>query len=123
MVPPGAREGWAHDPFSGLIEHGRLYGRGAADMKSGVGAFAAAAAQLVAEGWPAQGRVTLLITGDEEKDAVNGTAKLLAWALAQGERFDACLVGEPTSPLWPRPCSPIWRRTWTRSCSFRRTSA
>lgn len=97
VVPPGAREGWAHDPFSGLIEHGRLYGRGAADMKSGVGAFAAAAAQLVAEGWPAQGRVTLLITGDEEKDAVNGTAKLLAWALAQGERFDACLVGEPTS--------------------------
>ena len=97
VVPPGAREGWAHDPFSGLIEGGRLYGRGAADMKSGVGAFAAAAARLAAEGWPAQGRVSLLITGDEEKDAVNGTAKLLAWALEQGERFDACLVGEPTS--------------------------
>ena len=97
VVPPGAREGWAHDPFSGLIEGGRLYGRGAADMKSGVGAFAAAAARLAAEGWPAQGRVSLLITGDEEKDAVNGTAKLLAWALEQSERFDACLVGEPTS--------------------------
>ncbi|MGD9507140.1 MAG: succinyl-diaminopimelate desuccinylase [Geminicoccaceae bacterium] len=97
VVPPGAREGWAHDPFGGLIENGRLYGRGAADMKSGVGAFAAAAAQLAAQGWPAQGRVTLLITGDEEKDAVNGTAKLLGWALEQGLRFDACLVGEPTS--------------------------
>ena len=97
VVPPGAREGWRHDPFAGVVEDGRLFGRGAADMKSGVGAFAAAAARLAAEGWPAHGRVSLLITGDEERESVNGTVKLLAWAAEQGLRFDAGLVGEPTS--------------------------
>ena len=91
----------------GEIADGRLYGRGAADMKSGVAAFVAAVARAVAEGRPAQGPISLLITGDEEGDAVNGTVKLLAWAAEQGERFDACLVGEPTSPSgWA-----IWRRS------------
>ena len=98
VVPPGARDAWRHDPFAGAIEDGRLYGRGTADMKSGVAAFVAAMARLVAEGGPRGGAVSLLITGDEESEAVNGTAKLLAWAAGQGERFDACLVGEPTCP-------------------------
>jgi succinyl-diaminopimelate desuccinylase len=98
VVPPGARESWRHDPFSGEIEDGRIYGRGTADMKSGVAAFVAAIARLVTEGGIKNGSVSLLITGDEESEAVNGTVKLLAWAAEQGERFDACLVGEPTCP-------------------------
>ena len=98
VVPTGAPEAWRHQPFAGEIADGRIYGRGAADMKSGVAAFVAAMARLVAEGGPPQGAVSLLITGDEESEAVNGTVKLLAWAAAQGERFDACLVGEPTCP-------------------------
>ena len=98
VVPTGAVEGWRNDPFAGEIVDGRIYGRGAADMKSGVASFVAAMARLVAEGGPNRGAVSLLITGDEESEAVNGTVKLLAWAAAQGERFDACLVGEPTCP-------------------------
>ena len=98
VVPPGARDGWADDPFAGVIRDGRLYGRGAADMKSGVASFVAAAARYVAEDGPPAGSLSLLITGDEEREAVNGTVKLLAWAIERGERFDACLVGEPTCP-------------------------
>lgn len=98
VVPPGDAARWRHAPFAGEIEEGRLYGRGAADMKSGVAAFVgAAAAHLARVGTPA-GSISLLITGDEEADAVNGTVKLLEWAAAQGERFDACIVGEPTCP-------------------------
>ena len=98
VVPTGAVDDWRNDPFAGEIVDGRIYGRGAADMKSGVASFVAAMARLVAEGGPNRGAVSLLITGDEESEAVNGTVKLLAWAAAQGERFDACLVGEPTCP-------------------------
>lgn len=97
VVPPGRRESWRHDPFAGEIVDGRLFGRGAADMKSGVAAFVAAVARLVAgQGLP-RGAISLLITGDEEGEAVNGTARLLEWAAARGERFDGCIVGEPTS--------------------------
>ena len=67
-------------------------------MKSGVACFVAAIARLVTEGGPKDGAISLLITGDEEVRAANGTVKLLAWAIEQGERFDACLVGEPTCP-------------------------
>ena len=98
VVPPGARDGWADDPFAGVIRDGRLYGRGAADMKSGVASFVAAVARCIAEDGPSAGSLSLLITGDEEREAVNGTVKLLAWAIERGERFDACLVGEPTCP-------------------------
>ncbi len=98
VVPPGASQSWRHDPFAGEIEAGRLYGRGSADMKSGVAAFVAAMARLVAEGGATDGSVSLLITGDEESEAANGTVKMLAWAVEQGERYDACLVGEPSCP-------------------------
>jgi succinyl-diaminopimelate desuccinylase len=68
-------------------------------MKGGIAAFVAAAlAHVAARGAPTRGSIALLITGDEEGPAVNGTVKLLAWALARGERFDACVVGEPTNP-------------------------
>jgi succinyl-diaminopimelate desuccinylase len=98
VVPSGPREAWADDPFAGEIRDGRLFGRGAADMKSGVATFVAAAARLVEQDGLEQGSLSLLITGDEEREAVNGTVKLLAWAVERGERFDACVVGEPTCP-------------------------
>ena len=97
MVPPGDAALWSHPPFSGAIADGMIYGRGAADMKGGIAAFAAAALDRVAAG-PINGTLSFLITGDEEATAVDGTVKLLAWAAERGERFDACIVGEPTNP-------------------------
>jgi succinyl-diaminopimelate desuccinylase len=99
VVPPGDRAGWSIDPFAGTIVDGQLYGRGAADMKGAIAAFVAAAAATIARrpaGRP-PGRISLLITGDEEGPAINGTAKVLEWMEAHGERPDAVLVGEPTS--------------------------
>ncbi len=97
VVPPGAREAWRHDPFAGTVADGLLYGRGAQDMKGGIAAFAAAALGYLAAHGPGGGSIGFLITGDEEGPAVNGTTKLLDWAHARGERFDHCIVGEPTS--------------------------
>jgi succinyl-diaminopimelate desuccinylase len=98
VVPVGAESDWSAGPFSGDIRDGMLYGRGAVDMKGGIACFIAAYARLVEAGKVPKGSVSLLITGDEEGPAVNGTVKLLEWAAAQGERWDACLVGEPTNP-------------------------
>ncbi len=98
VVPPGDPALWRIDPFAAVVEDGWLYGRGACDMKSGVAAFATAAAQRIAatpDGAP--GSIALLITGDEEADAVDGTRRLLDWMAERGERLDACVVGEPTS--------------------------
>jgi succinyl-diaminopimelate desuccinylase len=97
VVPPGSPESWTHDPFAATIVDGILYGRGAQDMKGGIAAFAAAALAHVAENGVPKGSIGFLITGDEEGSAVNGTVKLLDWAHARGERFDHCIVGEPTS--------------------------
>jgi succinyl-diaminopimelate desuccinylase len=95
VVPPGDRSAWRFDPFGGVIADGFLWGRGAVDMKSGVAAFAAAAAAFV-EGNP-PGSVVLMITGDEEGAAADGTVAILDWMRAHGEGADFCLVGEPTS--------------------------
>jgi len=95
VVPVGDRAAWSRDPFGGEIIDGVLWGRGATDMKSGVAAFVAAAAELVQES-PA-GSVVLMITGDEEADATDGTVAILDWMRAHGETADFCLVGEPTS--------------------------
>jgi succinyl-diaminopimelate desuccinylase len=95
VVPPGDLASWRHDPFAATVENGRLYGRGAADMKSGVAAFAAAAVDFVAA-TPPRGSIVLAITGDEEGDGVDGTRALLDWMAENGERMDHCLVGEPT---------------------------
>jgi succinyl-diaminopimelate desuccinylase len=98
VVPPGDPAAWRHPPFAAETEGGRLYGRGAADMKSGVAAFAAAAIDFTASTPPA-GSVVLAITGDEEGDGVDGTLAILDWMQAAGERLDHCLVGEPTCPV------------------------
>ncbi|HVW72344.1 MAG TPA: succinyl-diaminopimelate desuccinylase [Rhizomicrobium sp.] len=90
VVPVG--EGWNADPFAAEVRDGLLYGRGAADMKSAIAAFVAAVARLRAP----KGSISLLITGDEEGVAVNGTVKLLEWLKARGEKIDHCVVGEPT---------------------------
>ncbi|MCQ8783454.1 succinyl-diaminopimelate desuccinylase [Mangrovibrevibacter kandeliae] len=98
VVPPGEAGAWRFPPFAGEIADGALYGRGAVDMKGGIACFVAAVARIVDADGDLPGQVSLLITGDEEGPAVNGTVKLLDWARARGERFDACVVGEPTNP-------------------------
>ncbi|MHB1103838.1 MAG: succinyl-diaminopimelate desuccinylase [Devosia sp.] len=97
VVPPGEVASWSHALFAGDITDGKIYGRGAADMKSGVAAFIAAAARAIADGSGDKGILSLAITNDEEADAINGTEKLMAWAAAQGHRFDFAIVGEPSS--------------------------
>jgi succinyl-diaminopimelate desuccinylase len=104
VVPPG--EGWRHDPFGGVVEDGILYGRGACDMKAAIAAFVAAVAQAqlqaqleagAADALP--GSVSLLITGDEEGPARDGTARVVDWMRDHGEVPDFCVVGEPTNPV------------------------
>ncbi|GIK97220.1 MAG: succinyl-diaminopimelate desuccinylase [Alphaproteobacteria bacterium] len=99
VVPVGDPAAWTVDPFGAEVIGGVLYGRGAADMKGAVACFAAAASRFLAKRGPAfGGRISLLVTGDEEGPAVNGTRKVLDWLAARGETLDACLVGEPTNP-------------------------
>lgn len=97
VVPPGDASLWRHPPFSGEIAEGMIHGRGAADMKSGVAAFVAAAIDFTAT-TPPRGSITITITGDEEGIGVDGTSAILDWMAANGERMDHCLVGEPTCP-------------------------
>jgi succinyl-diaminopimelate desuccinylase len=97
VVPPGDVAKWQHNPFAGVIEAGTIHGRGAADMKSGVAAFVAAAIDFVTA-TPPSGSVAILITGDEEGGAQHGTRAILDWMETAGERLDHCLVGEPTCP-------------------------
>jgi succinyl-diaminopimelate desuccinylase len=96
VVPVG--QGWTRDPFAAAIENGVLYGRGACDMKGGIAAFIAAIARRLKENGPPKGSISLLITGDEEGPAINGTVKVLDWLAERGEKIDFCLVGEPTNP-------------------------
>ncbi len=96
VVPPGDASRWRCDPFAGEIAQGRLWGRGAADMKGGVAAALAASLRFAASGG-CSGSIAFLLTGDEEGPAVDGTIKLVEWARARGERIDHCVLGEPTS--------------------------
>jgi len=99
VVPPGDVSAWTSPPFEPTVRDGKLYGRGAVDMKGGVAAFIAAAMRhQCAEGAALAGSISLLITGDEEGDAINGTVKVLDWLKERGEALDACIVGEPSNP-------------------------
>jgi succinyl-diaminopimelate desuccinylase len=98
VVPVGDEAAWTHAPFGAEIAGGEMFGRGAVDMKGGIACFVAAVARHIERHGPPKGSISFLITGDEEGPAVNGTVKLLEWAAARGERWDACLVGEPTNP-------------------------
>ncbi len=95
VVPPGP--GWRHDPFGAVVEDGVLYGRGACDMKGAIAAFVSATGRHLAAG-PPRGSISLLITGDEEGPATDGTVRVLDWMAAQGQLPDCCIVGEPTNP-------------------------
>ncbi len=99
VVPVGDEAAWTVDPFGAEIRDGVLHGRGASDMKGAIAAFVAAAERCLGEADGAlPGSISLLITGDEEGPAINGTRKVLEWLADRGERLDACLVGEPTNP-------------------------
>lgn len=98
VVPVGDEADWTHPPFAAEIANGRMYGRGAVDMKGGIACFIAAVARHVAEHGGFKGSVSLVITGDEEGPSINGTDKLLKWAAARGESWDAAIVGEPSNP-------------------------
>jgi succinyl-diaminopimelate desuccinylase len=98
VVPPGDISAWKHPPFSAAIDNGRMYGRGAVDMKGGIACFVAAMARHIKDKGAPKGSISLLITGDEEGPSINGTDKLLKWAAGRGETWDAAIVGEPTNP-------------------------
>ncbi|MGB6117966.1 MAG: succinyl-diaminopimelate desuccinylase [Mesorhizobium sp.] len=98
VVPVGDEAAWTHPPFAAEIANGEMYGRGAVDMKGGIACFVAALARHVEAHGNPKGSVSLVITGDEEGPSINGTDKLLQWAAAKGESWDAAIVGEPTNP-------------------------
>jgi succinyl-diaminopimelate desuccinylase len=99
VVPAGDETKWTRPPFAGEIVDGVLYGRGAVDMKGAIACSVAAALDfLAAHGGRPRGSISFLVTGDEEGVAVNGTVKLLKWAADRGEKFDHCILGEPTNP-------------------------
>jgi succinyl-diaminopimelate desuccinylase len=115
VVPPGDESAWTHGAFSGDVKDGFLYGRGAVDMKGGIACSVAAVLDYLAAngGQPQEkgkGSISFLITGDEEHIAVNGTVKLLQWAAARGEKFDHCVLGEPSNVEQLGDCIKVGRR-------------
>ena len=113
VVPPGDEAAWTHGAFSGDVKDGFLYGRGAVDMKGGIACSVAATLDfLAAHGGrpPGDGSISFIITGDEEAAAVNGTVKLMQWADARGEKFDHCVLGEPSNVETMGDCIKVGRR-------------
>ncbi len=99
VVPVGDIKLWESEPFDAIERNGFLFGRGASDKKSAIACFASAASQFIGKyKSDLGGSISLLITGDEEGPAINGTKKLLKWISDKNETLDACLVGEPTNP-------------------------
>ncbi len=96
VVPTGPIEKWHSDPFVPTERHGKLFGRGAADMKTSIAAFVVAVEGFLAKHPSHKGSIALLITSDEEGPAVDGTVKVVELLKSRGERIDYCLVGEPT---------------------------
>lgn len=110
VVPVGDETAWKHPPFGAEIIDGILYGRGAVDMKTAIAAFVAAVDGFLADTPEFNESISLLITGDEEGPAVNGTRKVLHWLKEHGEKLDACIVGEPTNPETLGQMAKIGRR-------------
>jgi succinyl-diaminopimelate desuccinylase len=111
VVPAGDEAAWSHGAFAGEVKDGFLYGRGAVDMKGGIACSVAAVLEYLADnGGKPKGSISFLITGDEEDIAVNGTIKLLAWVAARGERFDHCVLGEPSNVETLGDCIKVGRR-------------
>ncbi|QXX75241.1 succinyl-diaminopimelate desuccinylase [Methylovirgula sp. HY1] len=98
VVPVGDPAAWRFDPFAAELSENMVWGRGANDMKGAIAAFTTAALAFIEKHGTSKGSIGFLITGDEEGPAINGTAKLLAWTKQKGEKFDHCLLGEPTNP-------------------------
>lgn len=97
VVPPGPREAWSSDPFAPEIRDGKLYGRGAADMKGSVAAFVVALERFIAAHPDHAGTIALLLTSDEEGDAIDGVRKVAEVFRTRGQRIDWCITGEPSS--------------------------
>ncbi len=111
VVPAGDDAAWRHGAFSGDVNDGELYGRGTVDMKGAIACSVAAVLDhLAANGGKPSGSISFLITGDEEGPAVNGTVKLLQWTAARGEKFDHCILGEPSNVETLGDCIKIGRR-------------
>ncbi|MDQ8727257.1 succinyl-diaminopimelate desuccinylase [Bradyrhizobium sp. LHD-71] len=111
VVPPGDETAWTLAPFAGEVKDGLLYGRGTVDMKGGIACSVAAVLDyLAANGGKPNGSISFLITGDEEDVAVNGTIKLLKWAAERGEKFDHCILGEPSNVEELGDCIKVGRR-------------
>ncbi len=111
VVPVGAATEWSTDPFAGVVRDGMLHGRGATDMKGAIAAFVGAVVRFLDQrGDRLAGSISLLITGDEEGPAVNGTRKVLDWLKTRGEHIDYCVVGEPTNPTTLGEMTKIGRR-------------
>src|SRR3954469_8744247 len=111
VVPAGDEGAWTHGAFSGDVKDGILYGRGAVDMKGGIACSVAAVLQYLSDhGGKSKGSISFLITGDEEDISVNGTIKLLQWVAARGEKFDHCVLGEPSNVEVLGDCIKIGRR-------------
>ena len=98
VVPPGNIKDWTINPFRPSIKRGHLIGRGANDMKSSIAAFVSAVSKFLSKNKKFDGSISLLITGDEEGDAVNGTKKVVEFLRKKREKINFCLVGEPTNP-------------------------
>ena len=98
VVPPGNLNDWAVNPFKPSIKKGHLIGRGANDMKSSIAAFVSAVSVFLNKNHKFNGSISLLITGDEEGDAINGTKKVVDYLKKKKEKISFCLVGEPTNP-------------------------
>ena len=98
VVPPGNIKDWTINPFRPSVKKGYLIGRGANDMKSSIAAFVSAVSKFLSKNKKFNGSISLLITGDEEGDAVNGTKKVVEFLRKKREKINFCLVGEPTNP-------------------------
>ena len=98
VVPAGDEDAWSVPPFSGTVKDGKIIGRGASDMKGQIAAFVAAISSFLEGNTNHKGSISLLITGDEENESINGTERVLEWMAQNNQLPDVCLVGEPSNP-------------------------